>query len=51
MATASAVLTAGTTMPVRNLGQRLAIYRKEIRYEFLTRLRLRAYSASVTRIS
>jgi len=47
MATASAVLTAGTTMPVRNLGQRLAIYRKEIRYEFLTRLRLRAYSASV----
>jgi ABC-2 type transport system permease protein len=44
MATASTALANGTS--VRPLSKTLLIYFKEAKYEFLTRLRLRAYSIS-----
>jgi ABC-2 type transport system permease protein len=44
MATASTTFANGTLE--RQLGRTLAIYFKEAKYEFLTRLRLRAYSIS-----
>ena len=44
MATAS--LTLADSSWVRPLSQTLVIYFKEAKYEFLTRLRLRAYSIS-----
>jgi ABC-2 type transport system permease protein len=46
MATAAATINIKSPALARPFGQTLAIYAKEIKFEFLTRLRLRAFSLS-----
>ncbi len=46
MATAATTIDSNTPALARPFGQTLTIYAKEIKFEFLTRLRLRAFSLS-----